>query len=201
MAVIGNRLSSQVVNAPWIPPDDFDRDLDEDRERGPIALNDPSEGIRYQDWHLSYSLGSGEFTVTPQTVGSPSVVLTVPNVSQCSLAFDQNGHVNIAYTENGQAKLYWYDTMAGMHTTLVLPFGSVTPTICMDDKRERQSGSNDILLFYTREVAGIIKLFHRMQRERYISEHLYLNGAPPYIYKLGMHNALRVKIGLSQVIL
>ena len=55
MSIRQNRLSDEPDVSPYIPPDDLDHGLNEDWERGPIALNNSSEGMAYQNWHLTYN--------------------------------------------------------------------------------------------------------------------------------------------------
>jgi len=197
------RLSTQVVISDWLPPDQLNRALDEDYEIGPVALNDTSLGLKHQQWHLTWDFATGNFIATPEDVGSPVIVLNAANVTQCSLAFDQNAHINLAYTANGQAKLYWYDSVAANWTTDNLPAGVTTPTLCLDDKRVTQTQSSDILLWYTKqEFDETWSLYQRIQRERYLVEHKELNGtAQPYLYKLGMNAGLRLQLGMSEYII
>lgn len=198
-----DRMSTQVIQANWIPPDERNRDLDQDYEAGPIALNDTSQGLSYQPWELTWDFATGDFTVTPETTGSPVIGVTnAPAVTQCSLAFDQNGHVTIAYTSNNQAYLYWYDTDAAGWVTTPLAFGTITPTLTLDDKRTTQTNASDILLWYTLEQEdGTYNLYKREQRERFLTPQLMATGVPPYIYKCGMHVGYRVQLGLSNEII
>jgi hypothetical protein len=180
----------------WVPPDELDRALNEDFELGPIALNDTSEGLRNQLWHLTVE--GNDLTVTPADTGSPVIIITVANVTQCTLAFDQNAHITIAYTALGLPYLYWYDTALGVWTTDLLAAGTLMPSVFLDDKREAQTDANDILMLYTREVSeGVFQLFSREQRDRYGIEYPHTSGVKPYIRKMGMNDGFRVQIGLS----
>ena len=124
MAIIEDRLSTTPVSNDWISPDDLDRAWLEDYEAGPVALNDTSEGLFYQSWHLTYNALTGDFVATPLTAGAAQTVLSgIFNVENCTFTFDQNGHVTIAYTQSGQAKLYWYDTLAADWVTTDLEAG------------------------------------------------------------------------------
>lgn len=202
MASAQDRMSTTVVEAAWIDPDDRNRALDEDYEAGPIALNDPTSGLSYQPWKLTWDFATGDFTVTPEVTGAPVVVHNAVAVTQCSLAFDQNGHINVAYTSNNQAYLYWYDTNVAGWVTDVLEFGVTTPTLCLDDKRTTQTNASDIILWYTKQQPDeTYTLYRRLQRERYLSEKLQLINVPKYIYKLGMHVAFRVQIGFSDEVI
>ena len=189
-------MSDPNMPSTWLHPDILDRAMTEDYEAGPVALEDTSEGLSHQTWHLTYS--GGDLIITPELFGDPVVVRTIAEVTQCTLAFDQNAHINLAYTAAGLPYLYWYDTALGDWTTTQLDTGAITPTICMDDKRVTQTNVSDILLFFTIETSpGVYTLYHREQRDRYQDLYPHAVGVKPYIHKLGMHNLLRVQIGLS----
>ena len=53
MAMPANVLSTVPHPDDYLPPIDKDRGLLEDWEMGGIALNDPSQGLRVQEWHLT----------------------------------------------------------------------------------------------------------------------------------------------------
>jgi hypothetical protein len=172
----------------------------DDKERGPRALNDPTFGLSDQNWHVTWDSISGDFTATPEKYGAPSVVLNAAGVIQCSFAFDQNGHINIAFMTTTQAKLYWYDTALGYHVTDTLDAGVTTPTLTLDDKRTTQTQSSDILLWYTIQQPALTwNLYYRQQRDRFDTERLLLADTLPYIRKLGMHEGLRVQAELTSL--
>lgn len=198
MGIIDNRLSTTPVTNDWLPPDDRNRvNWLEDYEAGPIALNDPSEGLSYQPWHMVYNPSTDDFVVTPETVGSPTTVLNVADVDQCTFTFDQNGHVTIAYQVGSDAYLYWYDTLAADWVTDLLDTGVTWPSVYMDDKRETQNDANDILLMYTiQQIDDSWNLYYRQQRDRFTIEYLLKEGCQPYLYKTGMHYGLRGQIAL-----
>jgi hypothetical protein len=123
------------------------------------------------------------------------------NVTQCSLAFDQNGHINVAYTANGIPYLHWYDTDAADWVTDVLAAGTTSPTLCLDDKREMQTNANDVILWYTVQQGDTTwNLYRRLQRERYQTAKLMSTDVHPFIFKLGMHRKWRVQIALSDTV-
>lgn len=201
MTIREHRLSTTVVQSDWISPDERTRSLDEDYEAGPIALNDTSQGLKNQVWHLTWDFASGDFTATPETTGSPQVVLNATSVTQCSLAFDQNAHINIAYTSGGVAFLYWYDTVADNWTTTQLGSSVITPTLTLDDKRQRQTNSSDVLLWYTKQNPdGSTNLYTKEQRDRYLIEY-DMGPFPRYLYKLGMNVGFRVQVGGSDIVI
>ena len=203
MAIPENRSSTIPQPSDFLPPDDRDRALDEDYEAGPIAISDVSQGIRYQVWHLTYS--DPDFTLTPETFGAPVTSPDLPavaGVTQCSIGFDQNANIAIAYTAGGVASLYWYDTGQGQYTTTPSIAGAISPTLTMDDKRPRQTTSNDILLFYTKLIStnpDTWVLHYRQQRENYSVERIFAGPAWPFVWKCGMNNALRVQVITSDI--
>ena len=202
MAVLENRLSTTVVSADFLDPDGRVRTLMNDFEAGPVGINNTTQGLFYQTWEMTYDSGTGDFTVTAETNLATAVPLSgVLGVTQLSFCFDQNARVNIAYTQGGQAKMYWFDTAVGSYVTTVLDFGVTTPHLSLDDKRSTQQQSSDMLLFYTKEVAeGSWNLYHRFQRERFLNEYLYATGVRPYIFSVGMHEQLRVQIGMAETV-
>jgi hypothetical protein len=204
MAIPEDRMSTTVVESDWLPPDDRERNLKIDYEAGPVALNDPSEGLSYQNWTLEWNYISGDFTAIPETTGSPSVVLNVANVTQYSFCFDQNGHINIAHTVNNtDPKLYWYDTNLATWTTTDLPSTVICPTLTLDDKRTTQTQASDILLWWTEDQGdGTYNLYRAQQRDRFdpLVPKEMATDTPPYIYKLGMNSGLRLQLGLSHFV-
>lgn len=207
MAIPEDRMSTTVEQTDWLYPDGLDRALDEDYEMGPLALEDTSKGVAYQRWHLTYNGGTGQFTVTPELIGAPSIISIAPvfNVTQCTLAFDNNGHVNIAYTVfSGATALYWYDTVIADWTTTALPSAVFCPTLTLDDKRFFATSSNDILLWWTEEQQdGTYNLYRAQQRDRFdpLFPKEMATDVYKYIYKCGMNEGLRVQLGLSDRIL
>ena len=197
MGIPSDRLSTTVIADTYIHPDGENRSAITDWEAGPIAIGNTTEGSYYQDWAMTYNSVNGEMTVTPELTGTPQVVLTVLNVVQLSFCFDQNGDVTVAYTlSDGQAYFYWYDTDQIAWVRDALAADVVGPMLTLDDKRSRESGLNDILLFYTRDTLanGIADLYHRKQRDRFQTEYLMAQDVPTYVYKLGMHDSLRVQL-------
>lgn len=203
MASAEDRMSTEVVEDLWIPPDERHRILTVDYEAGPFALNNTSKGSSYQPWVLTWDSGTDDFILTPETTGAPVVgIHSAPLVTQCSLAFDQNAHVSIAYTSNGLPYLYWYDTLAAGWVTTPLQTTAITPTLTLDDKRTSQSNASDIILFYNvKEIDDSYSMYRRLQRERFLNEKLYLTNVPQYIYKVGMHFGFRIQFGFSPRIL
>lgn len=193
----GSYISSLLVADHWLEPDDRENYLLLDYEAGPIALNDPSEGTKYQAWTLRYFPATGDFTLeAPNT--APTIVLTVMGVTEVSLAFDLNGNPFIAFVENGDAKYWWWDpTLPGLATT-ALPANSISPRCCTDDKRDyaATAGVSDIILCYV--VDGAAEF--RVERERYTIPQTLVDpflhpvlGLPAVFKRVGMNKQNRLQ--------
>jgi hypothetical protein len=177
----------------WLSPYDRYTDALTDFEAGGIALNDGTQGLDYQIWSLRYEGDRGhpdygDFIVTGETTGETSVILNVDDVRSCALAFDQNMNPFIAYeTDDCAAKFYWYDSFISAYTTTTLPAGSKYIQCCLDDHRQTQTGTSDIIIAYLR--GG--NLYTREQRDRYSVE--YDHGARSGVLrKIGMTDNLRL---------
>jgi hypothetical protein len=169
-------------------------------ERGPIDIEDPGQGINYQNWTFSWDSGTGDVTATPETTGSPQVVHNIPACSLISCTFDQNGRVSIAYI-NGNAYLWWYDSVPATKVTTDLGSDIRGITLYMDDKRTTQLNKDDMLLWYTKPDGGsTFDLFMRVQRERFQTEHAMASGLEySNILNSGMNSNLRGQLSLSAV--
>lgn len=147
----------------------------QDWELGGVALNDPSQGLMVKVWHLQATkrAGSDDVDVTVSAPGvAPTLLFTVPGITEVALAFDQNMNPFVAYHQGSDAKIYWYDpTIPGMtHTTL--PSGIRTMRCTMDERRAELVADGDIILAYIRE-GNFCVLY---QRERYEVEHVMRTG-------------------------
>jgi len=197
MAIIEDRLSTTLVTNSYLYPDSKERHINTDFENGPIAITDLSEGIQYQSWALT--IVSGNFTLTPETTGSPVIILSGQDSIRCSFAFDKNGRPNIFWTDSGNlSHFYWYDTVAADFVITDYP-DVFSGMLSLDDKRVMESDVSDIILWYTRLVGPQYNLYHRKQRDRYGIEHLMKENTFPFIYKSGMHKGLRGQIVLQTV--
>ena len=200
MAFPEDRLSSVPVLDDYLPPDGIGRSLDEDYEQGPIGLGDTSSGSSFQQWHMTYS--DPDFTFTPADVGAPFSSTTlpnwpgggVPNVTECSFAFDGSGNITITYRASNIVSLYFFNTLSGMYETIASVENALSAMVCFDDKRVTQSQLSDVLVVYTKQVAAQFILHYRRQRDRYLTEFDLLLPSHRYIWKLGMHEGLRVQI-------
>lgn len=198
MSIPLHSFSTTLQQSDWLYPDNLTRPTPTtDYEAGPIALNDPSSGLDYQNWILTWDSPTGNFTVTPVTIGSPSIIINASSVTEASFCFDQNAHVNIAYVASGQAYLYWYDSNVADWVTTVLDASVVSTMLSLDDKRTTQTNSSDMILWYTRDMGdSTYDLFTREQRDRFETEYLMAEDIPAFVKKAGMNTVLRGQVAL-----
>lgn len=161
---------------------------------GGIALNNPLQGLRVQVWTCTVS---GNDVVVFAPLAAPTIIFSRPNISEVSLAFDQNMQPFVAFVEAGVAKFYWFDSLLEDFTFTDLPLGSTSPRCTLDDSRDTQLGTSDIVLSYIRDG----NLMMREQRDRYLIEYvlyadLNLDLINPRIHAIGMTDVLRVKFDL-----
>ncbi|KWV45083.1 hypothetical protein [Stenotrophomonas maltophilia] len=141
-----------------------------DYEMGGRAINDTSAGLQYQLWRVRVD---EDVVYLGPDGGNEQPAFIRPGITEVALAFDQNMQPVIAFTQGGQAWLWWFDgTVPGMVFTSIL--GAVNPRVTLDDKRRGQTSSSDVILAYLR--AG--SLYYRQQRDRYLTEYL-LTANPP----------------------
>lgn len=188
-------LSPTPASSALLVPDDIGRPTRvEDYERGGVAVGDASQGLDVQNWRLR--LVGTDLRLSPEPYTAETTILTVAGVSECSLSFDQNMNVSVAYVAFAQAKLYWYDTALPGYTTTTLDADVRSPFLSFDDKRPfaTNSNRNDVLLFYIRTN----RLCYRQQRERFNTERTlaWFDGSQVTIKKAGMNDGLRMQIEL-----
>jgi len=169
-----------------------------DREKGGIALSDPSAGIDVDDWESSYDSNTGIFSLKNKRTLISYPVLTIPDAVKISFAFDANMRPSVAWTDSlGSAKFYWYDSVPEDYTTTTLPAGTKTPVVCHDQKLSFFTILNvtDVILFYIKSNNTLV---WRIQRERYNTEHYVCDvSADAQLLKVGMGTDNRLKIVFS----
>jgi hypothetical protein len=186
------RLSSQVMEADFMAPDDEPFLPLKDYEYGGTNLNDPTAGLRVKIWTLEYD--TPDFLIYATGV-SPVSLFQRTGVTQVALAFDQNMRPCVAYVQDGQAWLYWYDTLVASFVFTALATGILDPRLCLDDKRVRQSGTSDIILAYTLNN----NLYFRAQRDRFGVQYLLRSGVDATLKKVGMNTKFRLQFQLEAI--
>lgn len=180
--VIGNILSPD--NLPKRPTIDF--------EMGGVGLQDPSQGLRNQQWRAWFDRDAGGvFVEAPNTPAT--MIFEQTSITWLSFCFDQNMRWSAVYTLNdGLSYLRWYNSLIGGYDLTELDDGVVTPYLSLDDKRGSQGASNDIILAYIKNQTVIL----RVQRERFTVAHIWLEDIPKdwIIRNFGMSNKLRLQM-------
>lgn len=192
-----HEFSPQNVLGYLLNPDNLEPSFFIDYEMGGVGLNDPSQGSLVKVWWVQLVV-DGVKEESRITINSddttPVLFLTAQDITEVSMAFDQNMNPLIAYMQSGDAKFYWYDSLIEDYATLVLPAGSRSPKCCLDDKRYTQRASSDVLLFYARAD----KLYYREQRDRYLIEYELATILPgDDVLAVGMTNVNRVQVGVG----
>ncbi len=183
-----------------IPPDDRERsNVRQDFERGGIALNDPTKGLNIRDWRAFINEDGTAIYAEPDDASlPPALQITGSEITEVSLAFDQNMQPTLAFVEGGVVKLWWYDTLLQSMTVTTYP-GAVGPMVTLDDKRAISviNNSNDVLFAYIRDGNA----YFRQQRDRYATEYL-LGAVPPMddprIMQIGMGRNHRLQFKIKQ---
>ena len=169
-----------------------------DYEMGGVALNDPSQGLLYQQWYLQaqYNRAANTTSVQVRSEAEPTWIelFSRPGrVKEVALAWDNNMNPFVAFVdENESASIFWYDPVVVDQVISSLPNGVKNPRCCVDDKRSFNTSNSDIELFYIR--AGNLYVLH--QRERYQVEHLLSTGlgSSAELIAVGMGRGNRVQI-------
>lgn len=165
------------------------------RELGGVALNNPNDGLMVKVWTATVIPGDPNDTVMVGADDVPAVaVVSAPEITEVSLAFDQNMQPTVAFVSSSAAKLYWYDSAIPGYTVTDYGLSVTTPRITLDDHRERETGTSDIILAYIRDGS----LFFRAQRDRFLIEYmLYPDIAAeivnPQLWYICMNNQLRLQ--------
>jgi len=188
----GSGISSLPMVAHFLPPDDLENTLLLDRENGGIALNDTSEGLNYQEWILRYAPSTGDITIDAANT-TPSVVFNLPDITEISLAFDQNMNPFVAYVAAGVAKYYWWDPSPNDYVHVALPANSRCPRCCMDDKGDNAAGYgwSDIILCYVTDDV----LYERHQRDRFTDPRTLQN---PFLHPDYELPAVLIRVGMNK---
>jgi len=190
MAMPNNSLSQIAIKYTWRGRDTQDPTDLQDTEEGGVALNNTSMGLEYQLWTFTYDAHYAYVNAPNQ----PKIALFakdgIENIRGC---FDQNMNPFVAFFQGGQWQYWWYDTVSSGMVFSSLPVGVTSVACTLDDKRQINSNTSDILLFYTNNG----NLYHRRQRDRYTAELLVRAGVGGTLVKVGMNGIQRLQIKMQ----
>lgn len=182
------QLSSTPVLVPFTGAKALTNNLLVDYEDGGIALSDNSQGLLYQIWKGTVqNLRNVYFT--PENGTDILVYPGAYAVTEISISFDQLMHPYISFVENNRAKLYWYDSAVGAQSVMNLPIDVRCPKIILDDKRDGQSSTSDVLLFYMRGTT----FYYRQQRDRFQVEYTLKTNVQGDLLKVGFNTSYRLQ--------
>jgi hypothetical protein len=193
-------ISSKLEWAPYIPPDNIPVFNTTDYQLGGIGLSNPTAGLQYQYWFLQLT---GTVTSNNVVISAPNTpettLFSAPNITEISLAFDQNMRPAVAYVSQGNPYFWWYDTTIPGYTVITLPAGATHPRCTLDDKR-----STEISLGLSNMIVAYINsdnLYCRAQKDRFTVEYsLYTNLSQiisnPILNKIGMNEGERLQFQL-----
>lgn len=178
-------LSLLAITGPYVHGDTHEVQLLVDHEPGGVAINDASQGLF--GWMWTLQMDGDDVVVSEPTAGS-TVLFTMPNLTELSLAFDQNMKPVVAYVAAGTAFLWWFDTLTAAHIHTEIP-GASSPRVTLDDKRNMQTGASDVILAY---LVGTT-LYFRAQRDRYLTAYQLNTDITRPLRKIAMNNKLRLQ--------
>lgn len=182
-------LASESRFAPWLDYNNKPFSPLVDHEMGGVAIGDASQGLRVKLWTVDVHEGM----VRVHDGGEQSEPLfPADGIERLGLAFDQNMRPFVAYMQEGVARFFWYDTLAQAFATGEIP-GARDVCCCLDDKRELQAQSSDIILAYLRGD----KLCYRQQRDRYGIEYVLKDGVGGELRRVGMNTANALQFELE----
>jgi hypothetical protein len=196
MTIPAGGFSPTPVVSALLSPDSFPRlDTRVDFERGGVALNDPTQGYNIRDWQVGTD-GTDIWVCTYPEQSPRTVYYTGADITEVSLAFDQNMAPTLAWVEAGLVKLRWFNSLTSSTVITTYP-GARTPMLTLDDKRPIANASNDIIFAYIRDG----NVCYREQRNRYETENVL--GAVPSqasrLIQLGMGKNLRLQFKVTVI--
>jgi hypothetical protein len=153
---------------------------------------------------IGYALTFGDTAETPVVMTKVSAAggmivadnnpLTIPltgRLTGLDAAYDQLNRLWVAYIQEGEGTLYWYDPLEADYTSF--PFGDCTTVMLfMDDVRYwTPQYENKVILLYVRDSF----LYYRTQTERFTVEYpLQELGAEEVLVGAGMNSVWRLEI-------
>lgn len=164
------RFSTQAFKGQLYNP--WDRVDSLSRHWGPIAIQDPSQGLGVQLWRAE----AVEDRISLSSANTPAFdwYTHTDDIREVSLAFDQNGRPAVAFVDDqGDAYLRWFDPVQNEVVNMPLP-SIVTPRVTLDDNRPANGPDSDIILGYVRN--GLVR--YRRQRDRFEDEFTPTVGDP-----------------------
>ena len=186
----GGGLASVYTVGPYAESPDSRRWQElRDWEIGGIALNNPTQGLRVQEWTLEYY--NEKLYLSAPSLEGRILLFEMSGVREISLTFDPNMSPFVAYMKEVGGDIqyeswyWWYDATVPGFVHIKLPDYSYYPKCCIDDKRPLAQSiqQQHIILSYMRNSS----LYVRQQVDRFQSEELLWTGFRARLNKVGMN--------------
>lgn len=159
------RFSSQAIKGQLVNP--WSRQANVSRHWGPIALQDPSQGLLVKLWQMRAMQDGSDLLLSASGVAEYAWYTHNRPIEQVSLAFDQNGRPVVAFVDSdGAAFLRWFDPTPNEIVTVAIGYAT-TPRVTLDDARAFNGANSDVILGYVRD--GVVR--YRQQRDRFTIEY------------------------------
>lgn len=162
---------------------------------GPVAIQDPSQGLGVKLWTMTTD-DSGKLFLSADGVPQFQWYDHGTKVERLGLAFDQNGRPVAVWTDAlSKSYLRWFDPVPNAIVTVEITSYGTTPCVTLDDNRPLNLTASDVILGYIN--SGQIR--YRQQRERFLTEHTLPvgDGGPPatanQLYHVSMNSNLRLE--------
>lgn len=189
-----DKYNISLVSPYQFPDDKTPKTELESYEMGGIALQDPSEGLKYQPWYGYWNPTDETVYLCPNITGTPIPIFTEPDVVEFAFTFDQNMRWSaVTRHEDNTVNHRWYDTSVANY--VITPYTDMkSVAITLDDKRDLQiqSGVTDIIFTYLDLTGGV---HWRVQRDRFLIQYTHTDSVPPrcYITHFGMNSKQRLQ--------
>lgn len=133
---------------------------------GGISLQDPSEGLDYQVWELTYN--TTDIVLKSLTTNYNEILKSgLEGVEKISLSFDHNMNYVFCYKVADNVSLVYYNSSINDYDTMIIK-DCRDPILIFDDYRVESGSQSDVILFYIENTTN--KLFCRLLRDRYSKE-------------------------------
>lgn len=185
-----NTISPNIDISPYVTGITQSYDSRTQYAYGGIALNDPSQGRRYQIWKIFYDSNTSTIYLGPSGQ-EPVFSLVVAGVISVGVTFDGNMQPAICYTTSTGASIYFYNSLISGYDTLTIT-GATSARIVIDDVRNVNSSNSDIIFAYTRDNG----LYWRQQRDRYATEY-FAAATTKKLIRVDMNTKYRLQFGLT----
>lgn len=186
-----NELALQSVPSKYLTPVRLSALVD--YELGSYRLNTPSENMLEYLWKAEYLNGE----ITLKRVDNDITVerINVNDVLKLGLAFDQNMRYVLCYQIRKDSYIYWYDATINQWGTFKFD-NCTSPCISLDDGRLNQKSNSDVIFSYVRNGG----LYYRIQRERYLVEHMISERNIGELWQIGMTVNNRFQFTFKQLL-